>query len=60
MKFAPPAVMLLSMVLALTSCADSEPVPADPDEVEAAVKQANEAAANVERDEATEDALDGL
>ena len=59
MRSAPPAALLLSMLLPIAACADSEPVPADPDEVEAAIKQANEAAANIERNEATEDVLDG-
>ncbi|MDP8913020.1 MAG: hypothetical protein M3N39_05540 [Pseudomonadota bacterium] len=59
MRSAPPVAMLLSMLLPLAACADSKPVPADPDEVEAAIKQANEAAANVERNEATENVLDG-
>lgn len=59
MRSAPPVAMLLSMLLPLVACADSKPVPANPDEVEAAIKQANEAAANIERNEATEDVLDG-
>lgn len=60
MRSAPPVALLLSMLLfSLAACADSRPVPANPDDVEAAIKQANEAAANVERNEASEDVLDG-
>ncbi|MDP9415694.1 MAG: hypothetical protein M3Q08_16765 [Pseudomonadota bacterium] len=60
MNFARTAFAQLWMLAALCACARSEPVPANPDEIEAAVKQANEAAATIEKDEATEDALDGL
>ncbi len=39
------AAALLLMISGATACAESEPVYADPDEVEAAVKEANEQAA---------------
>ncbi len=38
------AALLLPMLLGATACAESEPVHADRDEVEAAVKEANEQA----------------
>ncbi len=41
------SAMLLPLLLGATACAESEPVQADPDDVEAAVKEANEHAAAV-------------
>ena len=43
MRIMPSGPLLLALA-AVTACAKSEPVPADPDEVEAAVKQAHEEA----------------
>jgi predicted small lipoprotein YifL len=41
------SALLLPILLGVTACAQSEPVQADPDEIEAAVKEANEQAAAV-------------
>ena len=38
----PLLALLLPILLGVAACAQSEPVHADPDEIEAAVKEANE------------------
>ena len=59
MRFARSALMMLWMLPALNACARSEPVPADPDEVEAAIKQASEAADRAKENEAAQNSLRG-
>lgn len=41
------SALLLPILFSVTACAQSEPIQADPDKVEAAVKEANEEAAAV-------------
>ena len=60
MKSSKPIFLLLSMLVMTTACAQSEPVTADPDEVEAAVKEANEAAASVKTDQPSPKAAESL
>ena len=50
MKSSRSILLLLPMLAIAAACARSEPATADPDEIEAAVNQANEAAANVAED----------
>lgn len=60
MKSSKPILLLLSMLVMTAACAQSEPVTADPDEVEAAVKEANEAAASIRDDQASSKAAESL
>ena len=59
MKFSKAFLMLMSLV-ATAACAQSEPVTADPEEIEAAVEDANEAAASVKNDQASPKAAESL
>ncbi len=60
MKPIPSALLLLPMLVMTAACARSEPVTADPDEVEAAVKEANEAAASIKDEQANAKAAGSL
>lgn len=60
MKYSRSILLLLPMLAMTAACARSEPVTADPDEVEAAVKEANEAAASFKNDQASTKADESL
>jgi predicted small lipoprotein YifL len=60
MKSSRSILLLLPMLAMTAACARSEPVTADPDEVEAAVKEANEAAASYKDDQARPKAGESL
>lgn len=60
MKYSRSILLLLPMLAMTAACARSEPVTADPDEVEAAVKEANEAAASFKNDQASMKADESL
>lgn len=55
------SILLLLPMLAMTAaCARSEPATANPEEIEAAVKEANEAAVSIKEDQASATASNSL
>lgn len=60
MKSTRSILLLLPMLAMTAACARSEPATADPDEIEAAVNEANQAAESIKEDQASANADNSL